>query len=222
MATNTGYIEFNEQAEPSAPAAGKQRLYIDNTTHKLKRTDSSGVDVTVETPAAGDVPITDSGAYFTSTDVEGALQEIGAAGGAPGPGTEFDYVSFTSAVTPTATSEATANTVVTGSAVAYDGSTAVWVEFFSESARPDTGGATRTLVFSLYDGSSSIGLLGGMTAGVAADTGKPVLLRRRITPSAATHTYSIRAHVSAGTGYVGAGAGGSGNLVPGYIRITRV
>lgn len=41
-------ILITEGTEPSAPAAGKQRLYIDSTTHKLKRTDSSGTDVTVE------------------------------------------------------------------------------------------------------------------------------------------------------------------------------
>jgi hypothetical protein len=41
-------ILITEGTEPSAPAAGKQRLYIDSTTHKLKRTDSSGVDVTIE------------------------------------------------------------------------------------------------------------------------------------------------------------------------------
>lgn len=41
-------ILITEGTEPSAPAAGKQRLYIDSTSHKLKRTDSSGVDVTIE------------------------------------------------------------------------------------------------------------------------------------------------------------------------------
>lgn len=41
-------ILVTEGTEPAAPAAGKQRLYIDSTTHKLKRTDSSGTDVTIE------------------------------------------------------------------------------------------------------------------------------------------------------------------------------
>jgi len=45
-------ILITEGTEPSAPAAGKQRLYIDSTTHKLKRTDSSGTDVTLEAAAA--------------------------------------------------------------------------------------------------------------------------------------------------------------------------
>lgn len=44
-------ILITEGTEPSAPAAGKQRLYIDSTTHKLKRTDSSGTDVTIEAAA---------------------------------------------------------------------------------------------------------------------------------------------------------------------------
>lgn len=43
---------ITEGTEPAAPAAGKQRLYIDSTSHKLKRTDSSGVDVTVEPTGA--------------------------------------------------------------------------------------------------------------------------------------------------------------------------
>lgn len=46
-------ILITEGTEPSAPAAGKQRLYIDSSTHKLKRTDSSGTDVTIE--GTGDV-----------------------------------------------------------------------------------------------------------------------------------------------------------------------
>ena len=141
-------------------------------------------------------------------------------GGAGGGATELDYAEFTTAVSPTATTEATANTVVTGSAVAYDCSTPVWVEFFTESSRTDpTAGANLTLC--LYDGGSSIGRLGAVTAPASGDDGKPVTLKRRLTPSAGSHTYSIRAYVSAGTAYVGAGAGGVGNYVPGYIRITK-
>lgn len=36
-----------EGTEPSAPAAGRQRLYIDSTTHRVKVTNSSGVDTEV-------------------------------------------------------------------------------------------------------------------------------------------------------------------------------
>lgn len=38
---------ITEGTEPSAPAAGKQRLYIDSTTHVLMLTNSSGVESAV-------------------------------------------------------------------------------------------------------------------------------------------------------------------------------
>lgn len=44
---------ITEGTEPSAPAAGKQRLYIDSTSHHLKRTDSSGTDVDIEAVSGG-------------------------------------------------------------------------------------------------------------------------------------------------------------------------
>lgn len=137
------------------------------------------------------------------------------------PGHEFDYAAITSAVNPTATSEATANTVVTGNAVTYDGSTDVWVEFFSHNSRPATDASGRTMTFWLYDGSSSIGSIGLVGTPAANGSNSVVCARIKITPTAAAHTYSIRASVSGGTGLVGAGAGGAGNASPAYIRITK-
>lgn len=43
------YLTIVEATEPSAPSAGQQRLYIDSTTHHLKRTDSGGTEVDLET-----------------------------------------------------------------------------------------------------------------------------------------------------------------------------
>lgn len=39
---------ITEGTEPSAPAAGKQRLYIDSTSHLLKATNSSGTERNIE------------------------------------------------------------------------------------------------------------------------------------------------------------------------------
>jgi hypothetical protein len=50
-----------EGTEPTAPSAGQQRLYIDSTTHKLKRTDSSGTDVTIEAASGLSDPMTTRG-----------------------------------------------------------------------------------------------------------------------------------------------------------------
>ena len=137
-------------------------------------------------------------------------------------GGEMAYNEFTSAVNPTATTEGTADTVVTASAFTADGVSAYMVEFFTPAARPDTGAAGRSLSFWLYEDGSSIGRVGFMPTPAAASDLKPVFTPRRLVPSGASHTYSIRASVSAGTGAIDAGAGGAGNQPPGFIRIRKV
>jgi hypothetical protein len=138
------------------------------------------------------------------------------------PGYELDYVEITSPVSVTATTEGTANTCVTGSAVTYDGSTVVMIEVYTPNLRTDTTTAVRNIAVALYDGSSSIGFLGFMEDNGVDGPANATLMRRRLTPSAASHTYSARAWVNAGTGTFGAGAGGSGAYMPAYIRITKV
>jgi hypothetical protein len=190
-----------------------------------------GIDTHANRPAANTAP--DGSLYSCSThslvyksnfagNSWATWATLGTVGGGNLAGTELDYAQITSTVNVTATSEATADTVVTGASVAYDGSTVVEIEFFAPWATADST-AGRDLRYWLYDGSSSIGFLGLQQApasGVAAWV--PVVLKRRLTPSNASHTYGIRASVSAGTGVVTAGAGGSGTAVPAFIRITRV
>jgi hypothetical protein len=137
-------------------------------------------------------------------------------------GTELDYVQITSNVSVTATTEGTANTVVTGSAVAYDGSTIVMIEFQSYALALPAGGSGNSLTLWLYDGSSSIGALHLLLAPASTDVRAGCFVSTRLTPSNATHTYSIRASVGAGTGTVSAGAGGAAAVRPAFIRITRV
>jgi hypothetical protein len=181
-----------EGSAPSSPSAGDQTLFIDSSDHKLKRKNSSGTVTSIETAAGS-----------------GTLVEI-------------DYVAFTSVVSPTATTEATANSVVASNSVAYDGSTVVLIEFFCAGATPETSGTTSTLIFTLYDGSSSIGIWGYVYSQAASNAYRPIHLARRLTPSNASHTYSCRAYVSGGTGTVIGGAGGAAANVPGFIRITKV
>ena len=171
------------------------------------------------------------GTLYSATDTGAVTQSDGVStwstwatiGSGDLAGKELDYVARTTNASITATSEATADTVITGSSVAYDGSTIVMVEFWANHAGPDVSGLS-DLRFWLYDGSSSIGFFGyvqqtGDGANVQYVT---VHSMRRITPTAASHTYSVRASVDAGTGTVAAGAGGSGNVAPAFLRITRV
>lgn len=126
--------------------------------------------------------------------------------------TELGYTQFTSNVSVTATTEAAANTVVTASAITFDGSTTALIEFYAARIDP---GSTSISVFLFQDG-TTLGQIGlTLVAGI------PIFVARRLTPASGSRTYSIRAAVNASTGTVYAGAGGAGVNLPGFIRITR-
>lgn len=134
---------------------------------------------------------------------------------------EVDYEEFTSDVSVTATSEGTANSVVSASTLTYEAVPHL-IEFFATGARPDNGAAGRILHITLFDSTTVIGALAGVTTPAASNMNVPVYLARRLTPTAASHTYNIKAWASAGTGLIQAGSGGAGTKLPGFIRITRV
>ncbi len=161
---------------------------------------------------ASDLLVADNVAFtpagtISATDVQAAIEEVAIEAGSST--SELDYAQFTSPVSITATTEATATTIVTGNSVAYDGSTIVVIEFF-------VGNITGDAAVVLYDGSSSIGLLAFESANA------PMHVARRLTPSNASHTYSIRGYKTSGSPTATGGAGGVGNFVPGFIRIFRV
>jgi hypothetical protein len=134
-------------------------------------------------------------------------------------GAELAYTQFTSNVTVTATSAAAAQTVVTAPAVTFDGATPVIVEFFAPLGSVNVAGGQ--LIFDLWDGSTDIGILTGFTA-AGGGSAVPFPAVRKLTPTAGSHTYGIRAWTNAGTtATVLAGVGGVGAYVPGFIRITK-
>ena len=132
---------------------------------------------------------------------------------------EISYTEFTSDVNVTASTEATANTIVTAPAYTYDGNTAVLVQFYAYAIW-HTPANNFIDSFYLYDGSSSIGriALNESLDNFIQEQG-PILATYRITPSAGSHTFSVRAATGGITLVVGAGTGGNGASVPGYIRI---
>ena len=228
---------ISEGGSTSTPAAGRVTVYA-KADGLLYQKDDAGVETLLASGASGSVA-TDaiwdaagdlavgSGANTAARLAIGATNGMalrrvsGSVAWDLPPGYEFSYIEFTSAVSITATTEGTANTVVTSDAVTYDGSTAILIDFFSYTAGPPSGG-NNTLQLWLYDGASSIGTLGQINiTNAAAANLKSLRLARRLTPSAASHTYSVRGSVNTGTGTVYAGAGGTGNAVPGYIRITK-
>ena len=157
-----------------------------------------------------------------TSSATGTFRFDGAAGGSGSSdlsGAELDYVQKTSSTNITATTEATADTILTGAAVAYDGTTKVVVEFGATYVNTP---ANQQITVCLYDGASSIGKIAVQLDQGAAAVYLPMQRSVRITPSAASHTYSIRAFMSGGTGVVTGGAGGNGNEYPCFMRITRV
>lgn len=159
------------------------------------------------------------GNNLTGTDNADGTITIDATSGSSGI-SELVYTEFTGNVSPTATTEGSANTIVTASAFTAAGSTSYWVEFFCPYARPDNAAAARNMSFWLFQDGSSIGKLGFIATPAANSMLNVIFMKRKVTPSAGSRTYSIRCSVSAGTGLVAAGAGGSGTDMPGFIRVT--
>lgn len=137
------------------------------------------------------------------------------------PGTEIYYSEVGASVSVTATTEGTANTVLAGLSQAFDGTTTVMIEFEADVI-PDASAAGRQLFVWLYEDGSSIGRLGLVQTPAAATMRVHSRLSRRMKPSNASHTYSIRASVNAGTGTVVSGSGGTGAALPAFMRITKV
>jgi hypothetical protein len=137
---------------------------------------------------------------------------------------EIAYVEFTANVTVNATTAATANLVVSSGAITYEAAPIV-VEFYSPGIEPDVGAVGRQVIIGLCDNGAgtNLGRLGQVRTPVAGNSLiEPVRLEREFTPSAATHTYEIRAYVTAGSGTVLAGVGGSDVAFPGFVRIRGV
>lgn len=128
---------------------------------------------------------------------------------------QISYVEFTSNVTVAGTSGAP-TTVVTAAAFTPNGTDAYWIEFFSPQVQ---AGSADTVEMDLYDGGTRLGTM-GITALPATQSSFPFLVKRIITPTNASHTYSVRAWRVTSTGIIIAGAGTSGTPMPGYILIT--
>lgn len=237
MADTATKIPFAEAAAPSTPAAGKVVVYA-KTDGLMYSKDDAGAETLMSSGGAGSVAtdaIWDAAGDLVQGTGSNTAAKLGAgtagqflmSGGAATANSwasrELDYVEITSSVAPTATTEGTANTVVTANGIAFDGSTTIVIDFYCETLRPRIDGTAGSISLWLYDGASSIGRIALLSKSdaVAAGFGAPCFVSRRLTPSAATHTYSIRASVTGGTGSVSAGTGVITGVQPAFIRITR-
>jgi hypothetical protein len=193
------------ESPPPDPSFATLGLPVASPPPPTARPTLGGPPVVSSTPTPGQGVATDTAGNLPLSIVQ---LQVGYA---------FSYVELQSAALITATTEATANTVVTAASITLDGATSICVRF--ASYRVDRG--TTFLVLVLYDavGTGAAASLGRI--GVCDADLQPFSAERFFTPRAGVHTFSVRAFVDAGTGAVQADTGGSGKGMPAYIRVTR-
>lgn len=137
-------------------------------------------------------------------------------------GTVLAHTEITANV-PVTSNVGSPTTVITAPAVVFDGGP-VLIEFTSPMATAPQQ-LNLSLHIALYEGATDLGILATLAnnAGVASYNA-PIFARRRFTPTAGSHTYSIKAYttsVSPAGSTVFAGPGTSGNWMPATLRIVR-
>ena len=187
------------------------------------------IDITSLTFQEGAAPATPAAtkwkAYFKTDGIyiiDDAGTETGPLVAASGTaaGEEFDYVQNTSTVTLTGTTEGTANTCITGTSQAYE-AVPTLIEVFTPRIDTVAGSAAAVFVL-LFDSGTVIGRLGVVNSPTTATTIHSFYGAYRLTPTAATHQYIVKAYSSVANSVFGGGAGGTGTSLPSFLRITRV
>ena len=141
-----------------------------------------------------------------------AWADVGTSGGTVSP--EIFSTSLTAPVSVTSTAASTAQTILTSSAVTYDG-TAIWLEAFLPFVLSPAV-ASGQIMFNLWDGAIDLGYWGTLLGNGLASS---LVLTRRLVPSVGSHSYALKSWCPTGTpGNVSAGVGGSAGLYgPGFL-----
>jgi hypothetical protein len=130
----------------------------------------------------------------------------------------LNYAERTSNLSVTATTEGTSQEVVSTNSFSYPNSE-ILIEFFSPNAgNPYTA---QNLIILLYDDATILGQMVKI-AGSANNIQSSLYGSYKLIPSLGMHTFKIKAIVSANQGEINAGAGGTGTLLPTFIKITAI
>jgi hypothetical protein len=179
-----------------------------NSVDSGKIVDGSVTQPKLAQPAVGVNQIYDGAIPLSKLDNSTLLNMIN--------GREIAYGEQASNVVISATTEAGANTIVTASAFTFDGATPVKIEYYV----PDVSmGAAAVLTVVLFEGSTAIGVLSACS--ISGSTVPGWYGAKKLTPTSGSKTYSIRGFRATANCTINMGAGGAGNRMPGYIRITK-
>lgn len=133
---------------------------------------------------------------------------------------EIGYDSITANALVTATTEATSNTIIACAPHTFDGNPVIC--HFMASAVNQITVAGAKIVFSLWEGATEISRLGSHQVNLTAQGFMPFYNALRFTPTAGSHTYTIKAYAQSTTGtpQIYCGTGGIGDP-PCYVRFTK-
>ena len=135
-------------------------------------------------------------------------------------GAELLYSQITANVSVTATTAASAQTLINPGNINYDG-TPIMIEFNGPGMTPPNV-ANGQLAVSLWDANTDMGSMAMVYAPSALSFQVPVYQVRRITPTPGLHNYNLRAWISpSGTGTVVAGPGTT-TYAPAFLRVTKI
>jgi len=132
-----------------------------------------------------------------------------------GAGTELDYVEGVGGAV-SATAQASGTTIIASNAVVLDGS-AIWVEVSIPYMERSTTGSLNT---SLWDGSTDVGIT-EMWSQSTTTGRKSLYVKRKLTPSAGSHTFSLRGWITGGGTGSANGGSGPGSYMPIFIRVSK-
>ena len=139
--------------------------------------------------------------------------------------TELAYVQGTVQVSVTATTEPTADVIVTLAAVVLGSADVVLLEFFCPAWGHSTTTNTSFLpIFDAVDGgaAAAVGRVWDGRAWVASQRLGSIAGSYRTTPGAGSHVFSARGHTAAGTFTLFADVAGAGLEVPLFLRVLQV
>lgn len=156
---------------------------------------------------------------YSKLNLAGSLKFADMVAGVGGPpGTEIDYAQITSDLS-VAGSSAAQTTVVAGAAKTYTGAEVVLIEFYSGML---TLSASTFFVITLWEDSTELGVIAEYFHSGSASHNTPAYGALRRTPSAGSHTYTVKAWKAGGTFSIAAHAVGTpGERLPAYVRVTR-